>query len=231
MVGDKMTEDSGSSGTDTDEDIVHEVTRSLPQYAQVLGKRIIIQFIMKNKKSVNWDKETLEVILNGKIERGTNILKILRFLLSDNEDEKVTTIPLKTEEFRESLLDIGVPESWLMKVENEKEISEEEEDNNDVVVVTSVPPVGKKQTTSIGSTVYDGETYFTGTEEEEENDDPDPDVTLNLSGKSSPTMNQSSRKEKRDTRRTHYQLRKSTRRQTNRWSPYSLGSSDDEESD
>ena len=87
-----------------------ESTKTFPQYAldqipigvQPFIRSIIDQYISKNRKVIDWDPQTFELILDGLRRPGSNIIRSFQNLLQGKEDN-----------LQEKLSEIGVPDEWL----------------------------------------------------------------------------------------------------------------------
>lgn len=114
---------------------VMNLLESIPSYARIIVKKIIVQFIDKNDHIVSWDPETLNIIIDNKVHYDTNISRILRYLTIDpfmhSVDKKVSSPPNGTKIFRSKLVDIGVPNTWLNK--NKKSSDEYIHDPNKIL--------------------------------------------------------------------------------------------------
>ena len=87
-----------------------ESTKTFPQYAldqipigvQPFIRSIIDQYISKNRKVIDWDPQTFELILDGVRRPGSNIIRSFQNLLRGKEDS-----------LQKKLSEIGVPDEWL----------------------------------------------------------------------------------------------------------------------
>ncbi len=97
------------------QEIQERILTSMPNYAKSTVKNILY-YILNRPHVVSWDPYTLEIMFNNSLVRGTNIIRILRFLTLDpNMHSGTESAPHETSRFREKLLKIGVPNSWMNK--------------------------------------------------------------------------------------------------------------------
>ncbi len=131
------------------------IIESLPTYAQSIVEKIITQFIETHKNIVSWDTNTLEIIIDSQVIEDTNAANILRYLTLDKFMHNIENIDIPPPNgirlFREKLISIGVPESWLNNI---KEVEEKYlVDNNDNK--KDLPPLLTKEKSFIGSEIDD----------------------------------------------------------------------------
>ena len=66
-------------------------------------------YIEKNKKKIDWNPDTYEVILNERPLKDSHLIHILQYLLHPSDGSK----PIGTEKVKTELLKLGVPSSWF----------------------------------------------------------------------------------------------------------------------
>lgn len=76
--------------------------------------RSILDKILQNRDNVRWN-EKLELIINGSVLPGTNIIDVLRYAVGETVLTSDLDVPLGAKSFLRTLKDIGVPGSWLKK--------------------------------------------------------------------------------------------------------------------
>lgn len=137
-----------------------DLSSTLPVHTQSIGKRIINAYIKENRDKIDWDGDTLELILDGEPQTGTNIVKLLRYVLDDDEN-RYRFAPYKIKEFRDALKEVGVPDGWL-NTTNERKGEREKESRFYTRFSPSMTSTIRKR--KIGEGSMENEEYFTLTE-------------------------------------------------------------------
>lgn len=79
---------------------------------------IVKNYIRYHKSTIHWHPFTFEIIINGNTLANTNIARTLQFLL---KPETTQIAPKGTNELRNALINIGVPESWIAYHSNDQQ--------------------------------------------------------------------------------------------------------------
>ncbi len=152
---------------------------SIPSYARTTAKRIIEEYINTHRHIVSWNPNTLEIIIDDKVQRDTNINRIFRYLLLDDLDREKSLPPNGAELFRSKLITIGVPEAWL------HEISQTETSTIGATGTTSPTQISKSRKSS-GRSLFTNvspvlrkKSYFLPDDEETDEDEVDDEVIIN----------------------------------------------------
>ena len=78
-------------------------------------KSIMELYIDKHQHLISWNRNTFEIIFDGKVKPKTNIVNSLQFLMNPETIGYVDPPP-STMELKRKLLEIGVPKKWISRV-------------------------------------------------------------------------------------------------------------------
>lgn len=90
---------------------IDNIVTSFQIETQPFVRSILARYIERNKNSLDWDDDSKELLINGQKREGTNIIKLLKYLMHENIDEN--DVPIGLEEFKKVLLNVGVPLVWF----------------------------------------------------------------------------------------------------------------------
>ena len=74
----------------------------IPIAVQPFVRNIVQLYINKNRNVIDWDPKTFELIIDGQLRFGSNIIRSFQNIMRGREDI-----------LKEKLLEIGVPREWL----------------------------------------------------------------------------------------------------------------------
>lgn len=118
---------------------------------------LILDIIKDNPTELSWKKETFEVILDGILLQGTNIIHILQYLMKNVTVTSESDIPKSVVDVYKKLLSFGIPTSWIKQKPptrkssrrlalSSKPISDEDKDDEEEsLTLFSDEPVARKK--------------------------------------------------------------------------------------
>lgn len=76
-------------------------------------KSIINEYIRGNQHIVSWNPTTFEIIVDGKTVPDSSVIRTFQHLLLPINSKINKPLTVNAEKFREKLIEIGVPDSWM----------------------------------------------------------------------------------------------------------------------
>ena len=102
--------DTNSSQTNQNNDITY-IVQIMPEKDQPFASSILSK-IRSREDEISWN-DKLELLIDGKLYRDSNIIELVRFVLKNLIVSSDTDIPKAAKEFVDKLQEIGVPKSWI----------------------------------------------------------------------------------------------------------------------
>lgn len=90
---------------------VDPIVDSIPEKWRPYGRSILLK-ILEHPQQISW-KNDYELVFNNQTQVNTNIVELLQFILKQKVVTSEEDIPQGAREFHDTLLQIGVPKSWL----------------------------------------------------------------------------------------------------------------------
>lgn len=85
----------------------------LPHFSDRSAAERIFQQIEQKTEHLNWNQNSLEIIVNNRNIDGTNIVKLIQYFLKETIVTSETDKPKAYKLFGNALIDIGVLPSWV----------------------------------------------------------------------------------------------------------------------
>lgn len=79
----------------------------------------ILSKILQNRETIHWN-DKLEVVINNKRYPGSDIIDLMRYVLGEKVITSSNDIPIAGRSFKDTLIDIGVPRTWLKQPKKQR---------------------------------------------------------------------------------------------------------------